>query len=174
MMPKKLGFGAVLAIVFGSQIGSGIFVVPSALAPFGTFSVLGWILAGLGALLLAFVFAGLCEAFPKTGGPHVYVHKMFGRLPAFFTGWTYWLISWISSSVVVITAIACLHPFFGEYQSPLLYLALEILLLISLTYINCRSVVLSGKLQFVLTVLKFIPFVEILFVNQPNSLCCKR
>lgn len=168
MMPKKLGFGAVLAIVFGSQIGSGIFVVPSALAPFGTFSVLGWILAGLGALLLAFVFAGLCEAFPKTGGPHVYVHKMFGRLPAFFTGWTYWLISWISSSVVVITAIACLHPFFGEYQSPLLYLALEIFLLITLTYINCRSVVLSGKLQFVLTVLKFIPFIAVPLIIFKN------
>ncbi|MBE6447097.1 MAG: amino acid permease [Alphaproteobacteria bacterium] len=161
MTQKKLGFGSVLAIVFGSQIGSGIFVVPSVLAPFGAFSVLGWILAGLGALLLAFVFAGLCEEFPKTGGPHVYIQKMFGRLPAFFTGWTYWLISWISSSVVVITAVACLHPFFGEYQSPILYLTLEIALLIGLTYINCRSVVLSGKLQFVLTILKFIPFVAV-------------
>ena len=160
-MSKKLGFGSVLAIVFGSQIGSGIFVVPASLAPFGTFSIYGWILAGLGAVILAFVFAGLCSNFPKTGGPHVYVNEMFGRVSAFFTGWTYWLISWISSSVVVVTAVACLHPFFGEHQSPYMYLCLEIVLLLSLTYINCKSVVLSGKLEFVLTLLKFIPFVSV-------------
>ncbi len=160
-MSKKLGFGAVLAIVFGSQIGSGIFVVPSALAPFGVYSIFAWILAGLGAIFLAFVFAELCSNFPKTGGPHVYVNEMFGKIPAFFTGWTYWLISWISSSVVVVTAVACLHPFFGQHQSPCLYLTLEIILLLALTYINCKSVVLSGKLEFVLTLLKFIPFVAV-------------
>ena len=160
-MSKKLGFGAVLAIVFGSQIGSGIFVVPTALAPFGIYSIYAWILAGLGAIFLAFVFAELCSNFPKTGGPHVYVNEMFGRIAAFFTGWTYWLISWISSSVVVVTAIACLHPFFGQCQSPYLYLTLEIVLLLALTYINCKSVVLSGKLEFVLTLLKFIPFVAV-------------
>ncbi len=174
-MSKKLGFGAVLAIVFGSQIGSGIFVVPAGLAPFGVYSIYAWIFAGLGAILLAFVFAELCCAFPKTGGPHVYVNEMFGRIPAFFTGWTYWLISWISSSVVVVTAIACLHPFFGSYQSPFLYLTLEIILLLALTYINCKSVVLSGKLEFVLTLLKFIPFVvvpAIIFQNFDLSKAC--
>jgi APA family basic amino acid/polyamine antiporter len=160
-MSKKLGFGAVLAIVFGSQIGSGIFVVPSELAPFGIYSIYAWIFAGLGAIFLAFVFAELCSNFPKTGGPHVYVNEMFGKIPAFFTGWTYWLISWISSSVVVATAVACLHPFFGSFQSPYLYLTLEIILLLTLTYINCKSVVLSGKLEFVLTLLKFIPFVVV-------------
>ena len=174
-MSKKLGFGAVLSIVFGSQIGSGIFVVPKGLAPFGVYSIYAWIFAGLGAILLAFVFAELCSAFPKTGGPHVYVNEMFGRIPAFFTGWTYWLVSWVSSSVVVATAIACLHPFFGSYQSPYLYLALETILLLALTYINCKSVVLSGKLEFVLTLLKFIPFVvvpAIIFQNFDLSRAC--
>lgn len=160
-MSRKLGFGAVLAIVFGSQIGSGIFVVPTTLAPFGIYGIYAWIFAGLGAIFLAFVFAELCSNFPKTGGPHVYVNEMFGKIPAFFTGWTYWLISWISSSVVVVTAVACLQPFFGSCQSPYLYLTLEISLLLALTYINCKSVVLSGKLEFVLTVMKFIPFVVV-------------
>lgn len=174
-MSKKLGFGAVLAIVFGSQIGSGIFVVPRELAPFGIYSIYAWIFAGLGAIILAFVFAELCSNFPKTGGPHVYVNEMFGRIPAFFTGWTYWLISWISSSVVVVTAVACLHPFFGPYQSPYLYLTLEIVLLLVLTYVNCKSVVLSGKLEFVLTLMKFVPFVvvpAIIFQNFDLSNAC--
>ena len=157
-MAKKMGFGAVLAIVFGSQIGSGIFVLPASLQPFGWWGIFSWCFAGAGAILLAMVFASLCCKFPKTGGPHVYVHQAFGDIPAFFTGWTYWLVSWVSSSVVVIASIACLSPFFGEHQSPMLYLTLEICLLLVIMVINCKSVELSGRLEFVLSLLKFIPF----------------
>lgn len=153
-----MGFGAVLAIVFGSQMGSGIFVLPATLQPFGFWGIFSWCFAGLGAILLASVFAELCSKFPKTGGPHAYVRQAFGDIPAFFTGWTYWLVSWVSSSVVVIAAIACLSPFFGDNQSALLYLFLEIGLLAIIMVINCKSVELSGRIEFVLTLLKFVPF----------------
>ncbi len=171
-MTKKMGFGAVLAIVFGSQIGSGIFVLPASLQPFGWWGVFSWCFAGAGAILLAMVFASLCCKFPKTGGPHVYVRQAFGDIPAFFTGWTYWLVSWISSSVVVIASIACLSPFFGEHQSPMLYLTLEICLLLIIMTINCKSVELSGRLEFVLSILKFIPFAVVpvlIFMNFDAS-----
>ncbi|MCR5225272.1 MAG: APC family permease [Alphaproteobacteria bacterium] len=171
-MTKKMGFGAVLAIVFGSQIGSGIFVLPASLQPFGWWGVYSWCFAGAGAILLAMVFASLCCKFPKTGGPHVYVQQAFGDIPAFFTGWTYWLVSWVSSSVVVIASIACLSPFFGEHQSPMLYLTLEICLLLIIMVINCKSVELSGKLEFVLSLLKFIPFAVVpvlIFMNFDAS-----
>ncbi|MDR1235965.1 MAG: amino acid permease, partial [Holosporaceae bacterium] len=158
-MSKKMGFGAVLAIVFGSQIGSGIFVLPATLAPFGMFGVFGWAFAGLGAMLLAFVFADLCSKFPKTGGPHVYVEQVFGRLAGFFTGWTYWLVSWTSTSVVIIAAVASLSAFFGNTDCKYLYLFLEILLLGVITAINCKSVGLAGRVESVLALLKFIPFV---------------
>ncbi|MDR2157790.1 MAG: amino acid permease [Holosporaceae bacterium] len=160
-MSKKMGFYAVLAIVFGSQIGSGIFVLPASLAPFGMFGIFGWIFAGIGAMLLAFVFADLCAKFPQTGGPHAYVQHVFGRTTAFFVGWTYWLVSWTSTSVVVVSAIACLNPFLGKYQSPYAYLFLETCLLCVVTWINCKSVKFSGEIEFILTLLKFIPFVVV-------------
>ncbi|MDR3179594.1 MAG: amino acid permease [Holosporaceae bacterium] len=156
-MAKKMGFGAVLAIVFGSQIGSGIFILPSTLAPYGKFGVYGWALAGLGAILLALVFANLCSRYPLVGGPHVYVNAVFGRTPGFFIGWAYWLISWISSTVVVVSSVAYLTPVIGD-MSTSMTLLVEISLLLWITAVNCRSVESAGRLESVLVFLKFIPF----------------
>lgn len=155
-MKQKMGFVAVLSIVFGSQIGAGILVLPSQLAPYGIFGLFGWGIAGLIAIMLAFVFAKLCSEFPITGGPYAYIQRVFGNIPAFFTGWAYWLASMVSNIVLVITAIQCLSPFLGD--NPLLYSALEIALIFSLMLLNCKSVILSGNLETILTLLKFIPF----------------
>lgn len=156
-MSKKMGFGAVLAIVFGSQIGSGIFILPSTLAPYGKFAIYGWILAGLGAILLALVFADLCSRYTHVGGPHVYVKAVFGRIPSFFVGWAYWLVSWISSTVVVVSCVAYLTPIVGNMSTSMTLLA-EISLLLLITGVNCRSVESAGRLESVLVFLKFIPF----------------
>lgn len=169
---KRMGFWAVFAIVFGSQIGSGIFMLPSVLAPYGMFGIYGWCFAGLGALLLAFIFSELCSRYPQTGGPHIYIKKEFGMIPAFFIGWAYWLVSWISTSVVIVSAVAYLNPFFDNPSSNF-NLSLEIALLIIITALNCKSVKLSGQVEFALTLLKFIPFVvvPIVLLQSFDSSC---
>ncbi|MDR3151458.1 MAG: amino acid permease [Holosporaceae bacterium] len=156
-----MGFRSVVAIVFGSQIGSGIFVLPSTLAPYGVYGVLGWIFAGIAAILLAFVFANLCSKYPRTGGPYTYVQEVFGTLPAFFVGWGYWLVSWISTTVVIISCIAYLDPLLSGGLSPQVGLCIEIALLAVVTAINCRSVELAGNFEFLLMFIKFIPFVVV-------------
>src|SRR3990167_4496922 len=155
-MSGKIGFWSVFAIVTGSQIGSGVFVLPATLAPYGQFSILGWLISGMGAICLALVFAGLCQRFPRTGGPHVYVKEMFGVSAAFFTGWTYWVISWVSSTAVIIASISYLSPFVG-HQSPYVYLLLEILLLVGISFLNLKGLEAAGAVEFILTLLKIIP-----------------
>ena len=169
---KKMGFWAVFAIVFGSQIGAGIFMLPSVLASYGMFGIYGWCFAGLGAILLAFIFSELCSRYPQTGGPHIYIKKEFGMIPAFFIGWAYWLVSWISTSVVIVSAVAYLNPFFDNPSSNF-NLALEIVLLLIITALNCKSVKLSGQVEFALTLLKFIPFVvvPIILLQSFDSSC---
>jgi APA family basic amino acid/polyamine antiporter len=147
-----------MAIVFGSQIGSGIFVLPASLAPYGIYSIWGWIAAGIAAILLAFVFADLCSRYPHTGGPHAYILEIFGKIPAFFLGWGYWLVSWISSTVVIISCVAYLHPLIDTGLSPLGSLLLELVLLTTIVAVNCRSVELAGHFEFILMFIKFIPF----------------
>jgi hypothetical protein len=51
-----------LALVVGNPIGSGVFLLPPSLAPFGLNSVLAWAFTACGAILLAIVFARLSRA----------------------------------------------------------------------------------------------------------------
>lgn len=155
-MSQKIGFWSVLAIVIGSQIGSGVFMLPANLAPYGAFSIFGWLISGMGSICLALVFASLCRRFPRTGGPHVYVKETFGPTPSFFTGWTYWVISWVSNTALVVASIGYLSPFIGD-QPPIVYLGLEILLLFAITWLNLKGIKAAGEAEFFLTLLKVIP-----------------
>lgn len=159
-MSKKIGFWSVFAIVTGSQIGTTVFIAPVSLAPYGFFSLMGWLLSGVGAISLCLVFAGLCSRYPETGGPHAYIKNLFGPVAAFFTGWTYWIVSFVSTTVVVITAIASLNPFLGSI-SQFSEIVLQITLLAAITLLNLRGVQAAGKVEFILIVLKFIPLIII-------------
>ncbi|OIO59324.1 MAG: amino acid permease [Verrucomicrobia bacterium CG_4_9_14_3_um_filter_43_20] len=160
MSGNKIGFWAVFALVTGSQIGTGVFMLPASLAPYGGYSLAGWVISGCGAVVLALVFGLLCARFPQTGGPHVYVSQAFGPVAAFFTGWTYWVISWVSTTAVVVTAIGSLSPFLGGLSSTY-YLLLEIVLLFTITVLNLKGVKTAGGAEIFLTLLKFVPLLII-------------
>jgi APA family basic amino acid/polyamine antiporter len=171
-MSCKIGFWSVLALVTGSQIGSGVFMLPATLAPYGALSLVGWAMSGLGAITLALVFAQLCCWLPKTGGPHVYVKEAFGSSAAFFTGWTYWIISWVSTTVVIIASIGYLTPLIGDH-SPAVLLGMEIGLLLLITLLNFKGVKAAGNAEFLLTLLKIIPLLvmplaALYFFDQKN------
>ncbi|MGH8003365.1 MAG: hypothetical protein ACRECJ_01405, partial [Limisphaerales bacterium] len=53
---SKLGFWPATALVVGNIIGSGIFLLPAALAAYGGISLLGWLCSAIGAILMALVF----------------------------------------------------------------------------------------------------------------------
>ena len=67
---RTFGFWICLALVMGNMIGSGVFLLPAALAPYGWNAILGWAITIAGALCLAFVFASLARQFPRAGGPY--------------------------------------------------------------------------------------------------------
>lgn len=159
-MSNKIGFLAIFALVISSQIGSGIFMLPISLAPYGIYSIASWSISGLGAISLALVFAFLCARFPETGGPHVYVKHAFGSVTAFFVGWTYWVISWVSTTAVIVASIGYLTPLFHtDIQSMRLFL--EILLFTIITLINLRGVTVAGNIEFILMVVKLIALISI-------------
>lgn len=139
-------------------------MLPSQLANFGWLAMGGWIISGVGAVLLSLVFAQLCMVIPKTGGPHAYVEAVFGKTASFFTGWTYWVISWVSTVAVVITAIGYLTPIIGEH-GPICTLSLELLLLGVITVLNTQGVETAGLAEQVFTFLKIVPLLVIPLVG---------
>jgi len=106
---NKLGVWMCAALVVGSMIGTGIFMIPANLAPHGVgSSLLGWAVSATGAILLAGVFAGLGRAFPEAEGPYVYTRMAFGDLTAFIAAWAYWISLWVFNAALATGATAYL------------------------------------------------------------------
>src|SRR5512135_1850557 len=84
---RMLGKWMSAAMVVGSMVGSGIYLLPTTLAPFGLNLVLAFLLTGFGTMCLAFALARLAARIE--GGPFAYVDRAFGEHTAFVTLWCY-------------------------------------------------------------------------------------
>src|SRR5260370_19538710 len=90
-LKRDLGIWSAAAIVVGTVIGSGIFLVPNAMvrnvgSPGMVFAV--WIFGGILSLFGALSYAELAAALPEAGGEYVYLREAYGPLWAFLYGWT--------------------------------------------------------------------------------------
>ena len=66
---RKLGFFMAVALVMGNMIGSGVFLLPQGLAPYGWNAIAGWAITIAGALCLAHVLATLTASHEGAIGP---------------------------------------------------------------------------------------------------------
>jgi basic amino acid/polyamine antiporter, APA family len=70
----------VVALVMGTMIGSGIFLLPASLAAHGGLSSVGWLVSTAGAFALAVVSARLSQPLQDPGGPYVCTRRACGDL----------------------------------------------------------------------------------------------
>ena len=162
---KSLGFWMATALVVGNMIGSGVFLLPAALAPFGWSSIAGWVLTIAGGLCLAAVFAALAGAFPRAGGPYAYTHEAFGPAPAFMVAWSYWISIWVGNAAVATGSVSYLSVFFPEIaEAEGLHALVTCGAIWLLTAVNCRGAFLAGSVQLVTTVLKVMPLAAVILL----------
>jgi basic amino acid/polyamine antiporter, APA family len=161
--PRQLGFWMCLALVVGNMIGSGIFLLPASLAPYGLNSIFGWLLTASGGVLLAIVFAHLARVYPQAGGPYVYPRMAFGECVGFVTAWGYWMSVWVGNAAIAIGTIAYLSELVPAIRTTVGAPAITSVALIwILTLINWRGVRHAGVFQLVTTVLKVMPLVAVI------------
>ena len=159
---KKLGLVAATSLVIGNMIGSGIFLLPSSLAPYGLLSIGGWIITAFGAIMLALVFAKLSQVIVGAGGPYAYSRVGFGDFAGFWVAWGYWIALWAGNAAIAVAFVGYVAAFFpGLNNNNLLSGAVAIALVWVLTFINLRGADLAGKVQSVSTVIKLIPLFAI-------------
>jgi basic amino acid/polyamine antiporter, APA family len=162
-VPKRaFGFWICLALVVGNMVGSGVFLMPAVLAPFGWNGVVGWIVTTVGALCLAVVFGSLARRLPKAGGPYAYARAAFGPFAAFLVAWAYWVSMWVGNVAIatgVIAPLTTIAPGIADH-SVLITLAL----VWSLTAINCLRARTVGHIQLVTTILKVLPLAAVVVV----------
>jgi APA family basic amino acid/polyamine antiporter len=163
---QKLGFWMATALVVGNIIGSGVYLLPASLAPYGRNSLLGWLFTATGALLLAFVFAALSRAFPKDGGPYAYTRVAFGELAGFVVAWGYWVSVWVGNAAIATGAVSytsALAPWIANRPGASAVVTIGVVWL--LTLVNCYGVRAAGWVQAVTTVLKLLPLLAVALVG---------
>src|ERR1700753_4317711 len=112
-MQKKLGFWTAASLVVGNMIGAGVFLLPSALAPYGGVGLLGWIVSAIGALFIARLFGNVSRLLPAVnGGPYAYSRAGLGDFIGFLMGWGYWISVWATNAAIVVSLVSALSTFF--------------------------------------------------------------
>ena len=164
--PKKLNLLMSTALVAGTMIGSGIFLLPASLAAFGGISILGWLFTSLGAMLLALALSRLSRIIPKAGGPYAFTKTAFGEFAGFLVGWGYWLALLAGLAAVAVAAVGYLGVF-GESvaNTPLLSALVAILLVWLLALSNIRGVRTAGIVQLLTTILKILPLLLVIILG---------
>jgi amino acid transporter len=168
---RGLGLWSATAIVIGDTIGTGIFLVTSDMArAVGSAALVfaAWLIGGVIVLFGAFCYAELGAAFPKAGGPYVYLTRGLGPLWGFLFGW---MSSFLERPVAMATLAAGFLRFLGFLfpivSTPLFtshiggyafsFTAaqpLAALVVVAVTAVNYLSVRLGGGIQVLLTSLK--------------------
>jgi basic amino acid/polyamine antiporter, APA family len=163
--PRQLGFWMCLALVVGNMIGSGVFLLPASLAPYGLNSIFGWIFTASGGVLLAIVFAALARVYPQAGGPYLYPRLAFGECCGFVMAWGYWMSVWVGNAAIAIGSVASLSELVPALRTTQGAPALTAVAMIwILTYVNWRGVKQVGVIQLVTTVLKLMPLLAVIIL----------
>src|SRR5947209_4770962 len=160
-----------IAVVVGDTIGTGVFLVSSDMARVAGSAprvLAAWVIGGIIVLFGAFCYAVLGAAFPKAGGPYVYLSRGIGPLWGFLFGW---MSSFLERPVAMATLAAGIvrflsflipaiaHPWFTGHVGSYRFIfttaqPLAAVVVVIATALNYFSVRLSGAIQVLLTLLK--------------------
>jgi len=177
-LPRVLGVSHATAIVVGTIIGSGIFLVPyEMIRATGASSLvyLAWIAGGLLSLFGAMTYAELSTLLPYAGGEYVYIRGAYGDLLAFFYMWTWFAVAKpasIASSTIGLARVVAVFPSLRWLNTPAFTLPFTVhwaqifaiaaaWLMTGLNYLGIRK---AGNFQLIFTWLKVVLILAIVFI----------
>jgi APA family basic amino acid/polyamine antiporter len=166
-LPRVLGASQATAIVVGTIIGSGIFLVPrEMMQDVGSSSLvyLAWMAGGLLSLFGAMTYAELGAMLPYAGGEYVYLRGVYGDTTAFLYMWTWFAVAKPASIAAVTSGLArtlgefpAFHWLAGQVPGPFPLLWSQVFAIAVtwfMTGLNYLGIKKAGDFQLVFTVLK--------------------
>jgi APA family basic amino acid/polyamine antiporter len=166
-LARDLGVSHAAAVVGGTIIGSGIFLVPAEMMQaVGSAKLvyLAWLVGGMLSFFGALTYAELGAMKPQAGGEYVYVRDAYGPLGGFLYAWTWFVIAKPASVATIATGLVRIlgtFPIFSFFPTNVVapfaitwgqLVAIAAAILISL--LNYIGVKKAGEFQLVFTVLK--------------------
>jgi arginine:agmatine antiporter len=162
---RKLGPVLATILVAGNMIGSGIFLLPATLAGVGSVTVIGWVVASIGALALAMLFGRLARRKPLAGGPATYAFDAFGPFVGMQASLWYWASCLIGNIAIATAASQYLAAFLGISPAAAQGAMITIALLWLVTFINMVSPRFVGQVDTPLLVAGMIPLLLVATVG---------
>lgn len=114
----KLGWGLAALVVAGNMIGSGLYLLPVSLAPVGSSSLVGWLVAGAGAVTLALVFGALGRLQPDADGLPGFAERGLGRFAGYQTALAFWTACLVGNVAIAVAATGYLGFFWPVLRDP--------------------------------------------------------
>jgi len=173
---RAIGRLDATALVAGSMVGSGIFIVSADIArQVGSPGLLlaVWLLAGLITVIGALTYSELAAMYPAAGGQYVYLREGISPLAGYLYGWTLFMVIQTGTIAAVAVAFARFTAVFVPALTPDVFLGFTVRLpsgpiemglspqrllalgaVIILTLINVRGVRTAAVIQTSLTTLK--------------------
>jgi APA family basic amino acid/polyamine antiporter len=144
------------------MIGSGVFLLPAALASFGGISIVGWLFTSTGAIVVALMFSRLSRLVTKVGGPYAYAQRGYGDLVGFLVGWGYWISIWAGNAAIAVAFAGYLGVFVPVLSASTAAAGLTAIAAIwLLVVVNATGVKNAGILQVAATILKLLPLIAV-------------
>jgi APA family basic amino acid/polyamine antiporter len=170
---KLFGLPTASALVVGSVIGTGVFALPAALAPYGPVSLVAFLLVSVGAVALALAFKALNRRVPGSGGPYLYAREAFGDFAGFLNAWSYWITAWAGNAAIAVAWVGYVEVFWNSGHDKTWSIVIALSGLLIPAVINLVGIRSMAAFQVVTTVLKFIPLlfmatIGLVFIKSAN------
>jgi arginine:ornithine antiporter/lysine permease len=167
---NKLSVPALAAMVVGSMVGAGVFTLPQRFAAHtGVLGALiAWAVAGVGMLMLAFVFQSLAIRKPKLdNGVYVYAKTGFGVYPGFLSAIGFWASACAGNTfywVLITSTLKPLIPAFGDGDTIWAILVSSVFVW-GFYFLIMRGVKEAAGINAIVTAAKIIPLILFVIVT---------
>jgi APA family basic amino acid/polyamine antiporter len=169
---QSIGIVMTSAIVIGTVIGSGIFLLPVSLAPLGINAPIAWVISGIGSLCVAFALSRIVR--PEGGGLQSYIEAELGATAGFIVTFAEWVSCWAAMASTAIAAAAALSWIVPQLSDPWSVAMVAIATTIIITAVNLRGVRAAGGFAVVTVALRVLPLLAVIVAvlamkahNQP-------
>ena len=159
---QSIGVWLTGAIVVGTMIGAGIFLLPINLAPLGMNAVIGWVVSALGAMAIAFSLSRLVRE--EGGGIQSYIEAIFGPTAGFIATWEFWISCWTAVAATSIAAATALGRIFPILDTPGMMTLTAILTTIVVQLVNARGVRAASGLSLITVIIRILPMLAVIGV----------